>query len=129
MNVIQSLVVQNYEPGKVQVLQLPKGDQRVGCVHPARSDVHSRQKRSEAAQGLAVYPGSHHQTRLWRHLKETSSYRDLLKRQAEMDEPFLRPINHSQGEVGSNLAELLANPVRHHLRLGVIQHDTLFVIQ
>src|ERR1017187_5832881 len=109
MNVIQSLVVQNYEPGKVQVLQLPKVNQRVGCVHPARSEVHSRQQRSEAAQRLAVYPGSHHQTRLWRHLKEPSSYRALLKLQPETDYPFLRPINHSQVEVGYNLADLVAN--------------------
>src|ERR1017187_474367 len=114
MNVIQSLVVQNYEPGKVQVLQLPKGNQRVGCVHPARSEVHSRQQPSEAAQRLAVYPGSHHQTRLWRHLKATSSYRDLLKFQAEMDQPFLLPVNYSQVEVGSNLADLVANRSEEH---------------
>src|SRR5271165_4769266 len=59
----------------------------------------------------------------------TEGREDLLKLQAEVNQPLLCPVNFPQVEVGSNQADLIANPVRHHRRFGIIQHDTLLLVQ
>src|SRR5579863_203417 len=61
--------------------------------------------------------------------EETAAHKALLKFEAEIDQPGLSPVDDPQIEVGANLANLIANPMRHHGSLRVIEHDTLFFIE